>query len=138
MGVYSRNLDNQYTLVLANSHIIQEVDLSNQIHPLTVTKYTIPDNSLIHDIWVNQMYVVAQLSADLTNDKKQTNTYHSTYVFTRKTRTYTNAYVVIPHENPQTFVDLNRGNNLLLIIDTQGLSFYLLSNPSVTFMPIRP
>jgi hypothetical protein len=105
-------------LVLAHNHTILEIDWSNQITPEIVTKYTIPDGSWIHDLWVNERYVVVQLTANLTNDKGAIEAYQSTYVFTRGSRTYTNAYVAIPHPNMHAFVDLHRENSQILTIDT--------------------
>ena len=52
-GVFSSNLDNEFLLVFAHNHTILEVDWTNQINPEIVTKYTIPDDSQIHDLWVN-------------------------------------------------------------------------------------
>ena len=79
--------------------------------------------------------MVTQLTANLTDAKSQTKAYQSTYVFTRGARTYTNAYVAIPHETPQAFVDLHRDNDQLLTIDTQGLKIYQLASPYVSFKP---
>lgn len=134
LGVYSNNLDNEFLFVLAHNHSIIEVDWSNQIQPQIVTKYSIPDNSQISDLWVNEQYVVVQLTANLTNEKQQELTYQSTYVFTRGSRTYTNAYAAIPHIS-NAFVDLNRDTNQILTIDALGLYIYHLSSPIVTINP---
>lgn len=138
MGVYSSNLDNEFLLVLAHNHTIMEIDWTNQIRPEIVTKYSIPDNSWIHDLWVNERYVVVQIAANLTNDKQQEVEYQSTYVFTRGSRTYTNAYVAIPHVNFHAFVDMHRDNNQLLTIDSEQLAVYQLSSPILTIMPTSP
>jgi len=53
MGVYSNNLDNEFLLVLAHNHSIIEVVWSNQIKPTILTKYSVPDNAWIVDMWVN-------------------------------------------------------------------------------------
>ena len=53
MGVYSNNLDNEFLIVLAHNHTVMEIDWSNQIRPQIVTKYSIPDNSFLRDLWVN-------------------------------------------------------------------------------------
>jgi hypothetical protein len=60
-------MDNECLLVLAHDHAIIEVDWSNQIKPEIVTKYSIPENSWIHDLWANEQYVVTQLTANLTD-----------------------------------------------------------------------
>jgi hypothetical protein len=108
MGVYSNNLDNEFLLVLAHNHTVMEIDWTNQIKPQILTKYSIPDNSTLHDLWVNEQFVVLQATADLTGDKGVITTYQSTYVMGRNTRTYLNAYIAIPHTTPAAFVDLNR------------------------------
>lgn len=83
---------------------------------------------------MNEQYVVVQLTANLTNEKQQEITYQSTYVLTRGSRTYTNAYVAIPHIS-DAFVDLNRDTNQILTIDALGLYIYHLSSPVVTINP---
>ena len=87
---------------------------------------------------VNDKYVIVQLTANLTDSKNQSQRYQSSYVFTRGARTYTNAYVAIPHDNPQVFVDLHRDNNQILIIDTKGINIYQVATPYVSFMPTNP
>lgn len=135
LGVYSNNLDNQFLLVLAHDHAIFEVDWSNQIKPEIVTKYSIPDDAWIHDLWVNDQYVVVQLSANLTNEQGQVLASQSTYVFNRGTRTYLNAYAAIPHVNFHAFVDFNRDNSQILTIDTERMVVSQLSVPTVSIMP---
>jgi hypothetical protein len=125
-------------LVLVHDHAIFEVDWSNQIKPEIVTKYSIPDNAWIHDLWVNDKYVVVQLTANLTNDQGQVSSTQSTYVFNRGTRTYLNAYVAIPHVNFHSFVDFNRGNSQILTIDTERLFVSQLGVPTVSIMPQTP
>ncbi len=115
-----------------------EIDWTNQIRPEIVTKYSIPDNSWIHDLWVNERYVAVQIAANLTNEKQQSVEYQSTYVFTRGSRTYTNAYVAIPHVNFHAFVDMHRDNNQLLTIDTEQLAVYQLSSPILSINPTSP
>jgi hypothetical protein len=114
------------------------VDWSNQIKPVIITKYTIPDGSWIHDLWVNEQYVVVQLTANLTNDKQQDIAYQSTYVFTRGSRTYLNAYVAIPHANFHAFVDFNREASQMMSIDTERITIYALATPVVSVMPTNP
>lgn len=135
LGVFSNNLDNEFLLLLAHNHSIIEVDWSNQIKPQILTKYSIPDNSHIHDLWCNEQYVVVQLTANLTDDKQQAVTYQSTYVMTRNSRTYTNAYIAIPHVNHAAYVDLNRELNQILTLDTEGINIYHLSKPMLGIRP---
>jgi hypothetical protein len=128
-------MDNEFLLVLAHNHSIIEVDWSNQIQPQILTKYSIPDNSDIHDLWVNEHYVVVQLNANLTDAQGKESEYHSTYVLTRGSRTYTHAYVAIPHLAHNSFVDLNRDSDQILTIDALGLYIYHLATPLVTVNP---
>ena len=95
-------------IVLAHNHTVMEIDWSNQIRPQIVTKYSIPDNSFIHDLWVNEQHVILQFTANLTSDNGDIKEYHSTYVMGRGSRTYTNAYIALPHTQRAAFVDLNR------------------------------
>jgi hypothetical protein len=59
-GVFSNNLDNEFLLVLANSHAVYEVDWTNQIQPVILTKYSIMSNSFVNSLAVNHNYVVVQ------------------------------------------------------------------------------
>lgn len=92
MGVYSGNLDNEVLFALANHHSIYEVDFTNQLRPQIITKYSIMSNSTIHSVWINEEYVFAQISANVTNSTNGTTWYNSSIVFSRNTRTYLNAY----------------------------------------------
>ena len=107
MGLFSSNLESKFLLVLAHNHSIIEIDW-RRLTPEIITKYSIPDNSHIHDLWVNQQFVVVQLAANLTSEFGNTSLYQSTYVLGRGCRTYLSAYAAIPHPTPAAFVDMNR------------------------------
>lgn len=77
---------------------------------------------------------MVQLNANLTDNGKELE-YHSTYVLTRGSRTYTHAYVAIPHLDHHSYVDLNRDSDQILTIDPLGLYIYHLSTPLVTVNP---
>jgi hypothetical protein len=138
LGVYSSNMVNEVLLVLAHDHAIYEVDWTDQIKPEIITKYSVPEGAWMHDLWVNEGYVIAQITANLTDEKNATVAYQSTYVFTRGSRTYLNAYIAIPHPNFHAFVDLNRDNSQMLTIDTDGLTLYQISTPRLSIMPQNP
>ena len=125
-------------LVLAHDHAIYEIDWTNQIKPEIITKYSVPEGAWMHDLWVNEQYVVAQITANLTDEKNNTVAYQSSYVFTRGSRTYLNAYAAIPHPNFHAFVDLNRDNSQIMLIDTDRISIYQISTPLVSIMPQNP
>ena len=138
LGVYSNNLDNEFLLVLAHDHAIFEVDWSNHIKPVIVTKYTIPDGAWLHDLWVNDEYVVVQLTANLTVENAANITTQSTYVMTRGSRTYTSAYVALPHPSPRAFVDFNRDTSQFITIDTEKIELYALAAPILKIQPVDP
>jgi hypothetical protein len=139
MGVYSSNMVNEFLLVLAHDHAIFEIDWTNQIKPEIITKYSIPENAWMHDLWVNEGYVVAQITANLTDAKtNQTSAYQSTYVFTRGSRTYLNAYLAVPHPNFHAFVDLHRDNSQMLVLDTDGYGLHQISTPRLSIIPENP
>jgi len=71
----------------------------------------------------------------LTTTSGAINTTQSTYVFSRGARTYTNAYVAIPHPDFHAFVDFERDNSQLLTFDTVGMAVYQLSTPVVSLFP---
>jgi hypothetical protein len=138
LGVYSSNMVNEFLLVLAHDHAIYEIDWTNQIKPEIITKYSVPEGAWMHDLWVNEGYVVAQITSNLTNSKNETVAYQSTYVFTRGSRTYLNAYLAIPHSNFHAFVDLNRDNSQMLVIDSDALILYQISAPRLSIIPQDP
>jgi hypothetical protein len=138
LGVYSSNMANEFLLVLAHDHAIFEVDWTNQLKPEIITKYSVPEGAWIHDLWVNEAYVIAQITANLTDAKSVTVAYQSTYVFTRGSRTYLNAYAAIPHVNFHAFVDLNRDNSQMMTIDTERITIYQISTPRLSIFPVNP
>jgi len=66
MGVFTNFQDGSFLMILAHDHALFEIDWSNQNKPELITKYSIPDGSWIHDVWVNEKYVVTQLTANLS------------------------------------------------------------------------
>lgn len=51
--------------------------------------------SIVYQVWVNEEYVIAQVSANVTNSQNGTTWYNSSIVFSRGTRTYLNAYEIL-------------------------------------------
>jgi hypothetical protein len=102
---------------LANTHGIYEVDWTNTIRPEIIAKYSLMEGSQVSSLWVSEEYVVAQVRANVTNSQNLTEDYHSTFIFDRGTRTYTNAYAVIPHTSYRAAIDMNIENRLILSID---------------------
>lgn len=130
-GVYSNNLDNEFLLVLSNRHAVYEIDWTNQIFPKLVTKYSLMANSFVMSLQVNHRYVVVQAESNSTEG----NLYNMTWVFTRGSRVYSNAYAVIPHPTWDTFIDLNRQFSFILTIDEAGIQLWELNQPRLMINP---
>jgi hypothetical protein len=138
LAVYSNNLDNEVLLAMANDHGIYEVDWTNQIKPVIMAKYSLMEGSRVSSLWVNEEYIACQLKANVTNSTNQTEEYHSTIVFDRGTRTYTNAYAVIHHSSNRAIIDMNLEHNMLLSIDEDSIDTYFVDEPMVTLYPSDP
>ena len=107
MGVYSGHLDQEIIFVLANDHAIYEIDFSNHLQPKTIAKYAIMHLSRVHSLWVNEEYVVAQISANVTTGVEGvTEWYNSTIVFNRDSRTYLHAYDILEHTAENVIIDM--------------------------------
>lgn len=76
-----------------------------------------------------------QLTANLTDYRGQVLASQSTYVFTRDSRTYLNAYAAIPHVKFHGFVDFNRDMSQILTIDTERMMVFQLNVPTMIVMP---
>lgn len=138
LGVYSNNLDNEVLLALANDHGIYEIDWSNQLKPVLKAKYSLMENSHIWSLWVNEEYIACQVRANVTNGTDQIEEYHSTIIFDRGTRTYTNAYAVIHHSSAHAIVDMNLAHNGLLSIDEDSIDTYFIDEPILSLYPTNP
>jgi hypothetical protein len=138
LGVYSSNLDNEVLFALATDHAIYEVDFSNQIRPQIITKYTIMSNSTVYSVWLNEEYVIAQLSANVTNGTGGADWYNSSIVFSRGTRTYLNAYEILEHNTTNVILDFERSTNLVLVIEEGYTRLYRLNKPILSVRPTNP
>jgi len=56
-------------IALANKHNIYEIDWSfeNMFEYKVVNKYTLPSDSVVKDIKMNDKYIIAQAKADVKN-----------------------------------------------------------------------
>lgn len=106
LGVYSGNEDDEIIFALSNRHAIYEVDFSNQLKPDIVAKYSIMHDAIVHELWVNREYVIAQFSANATSTENVTQLYNTTIVFSRKTRSYMHAHEVYEHSTSHVIIDL--------------------------------
>ena len=71
----------------------------------------------------------------MTNSTNQTEEYHSSIIFDRGTRTYTNAYAVIHHSTSRAAVDLNIQHSSLLSIDEDSIDTYFIDEPYLFLWP---
>jgi len=138
LAVYTNNFANDVLLALANDHGIYEVDWTNQIKPIIKAKYSLMEGSKVSSLWVNEEYIACQVKANVTNGTNQTEEYHSTIIFDRGTRTYTNAYAVIHHSSSRAIVDMNLQHNALLSIDEDSIDTYFIDEPMITIYPTNP
>lgn len=135
MGIYSNNLDNEVLLALANEHGIYEIDWTNQLRPTIIAKYSLMEGSRVWSMWVNEEYIACQVRANVTNSTGQIEEYHSTLIFDRGTRTYTNAYAVIHHPSYRAGVDMNLQHSVLLSIDEDSIDTYFIDEPLMFLSP---
>ena len=73
--------------------------------------------------------------ANVTAGDNTTYEDHSSFIFDRGTRTYTNAYATIQHTSRRAIVDLNIKNNLLLSMDENGIDTYQIDEPMIFIYP---
>ncbi len=120
---------------MANDHGIYEIDWTNQLRPTIVAKYSLMEGSNVTALWVNEEYIACQVIANVINSSNQTEEYHSTIIFDRGTRTYTNAYAVIHHSSYRAGIDLNIQHNALLSIDEDSIDTYFIDEPIMFLYP---
>ena len=67
---------------------------------------------------LNDEYLFVQSSATVESSNTE---YDYTWVFSKGSRTYLNAYHIIDHKNPNVVIDFDRENSHLYIADSDGL-----------------
>lgn len=73
-SVYSNDLEDELIVALVNNHNVYEINWSWEymlMHEV-VNKYTIPSDSVVKDIKVNDEYVIVQSKANVTNNINST------------------------------------------------------------------
>ncbi len=93
------------------------------------------EGSSVSSLWVNEEYIACQVVAMVTNGTNQPEEYHSTIIFDRGTRTYTNAYAVIHHSSSKAVIDLNIQYNALVSIDEDSIDTYFIDEPWMYVYP---
>jgi hypothetical protein len=58
-----------------------------------------------------------------------------TWVFTRNSRLYTNAYAIINHDSWNTFIDFSRDLSGIMSIDEKSITLYEVDTPYLTILP---
>lgn len=131
-SVYSDDLDEELLIAFANSHTVQEVDLSVQWDPKLVSKYSLMPHSHVQSIHLDKQYLVVQTTANATDTGNKTLNY--TWIFTKDVRTYRNVFKVISHNTSSVFVDLDRQNHNIMVFSSVGISNYRIANPTLMLM----
>jgi hypothetical protein len=116
-GVYSDDLQDEVLIALSNKHSIYEIDWHSPRNPVLINKYSLMENSKVKQLFINDQYVIVQSTADAYNSTKPKFEIDYTWIFTKGSRTYTNAYHVINHNSSIVEVDFDRANNHLYIAD---------------------
>lgn len=107
-SVYSDDLDEQVLYALANNHAVYEVNMDRPSTPVLLYKYSLMQHSQVHNLIIDEKYLVVQASANATNDDNTTTMLNYTWIFTKGSRTYQNAYKVIDHNSADVLIDMNR------------------------------
>lgn len=63
LGINLDKLGSKVLLAFADRNKIIQVDWSNRLKPQILNKYTIPENSDISELWLNERNIVVQLTA---------------------------------------------------------------------------
>lgn len=80
------------------------------------------ENSTIKQVLLNDNYLFVQSSAMAKNETNPSFEIDYTWIFTKGSRTYLNAYHTIDHNSSIVEVEFDRQNNRLYIADQQGLT----------------
>jgi hypothetical protein len=64
-----------------------------------IQKYSLMENSTVKQLIINNQFVVVQSSANATNSTNPNFEIDYTWVFSRGSRTYSNAFAVINHNS---------------------------------------
>jgi hypothetical protein len=116
-SVYSDDLDEQVLIALANQHAVYEINMDRPSTPLLVAKYSLMQHSQVHNIIIDEKYLVVQASANASNGDNTTTLLNYTWIFTKGSRTYLNAFKVINHNSTDVLIDMNRYLEEIIIFD---------------------
>jgi hypothetical protein len=86
-------------ITLSNKHSVYEINWDDIQEPLVVNKYSLLENSTVQNVFMSNKYVVVQASSLAYNDTHPKFQINNTWIFSKGSRTYTNAYHVISHNS---------------------------------------
>ena len=98
-GVYSDDLENEVIIALSNKHSVYEIDWKDISRPLLINKYSLMENSTVKNLLLNDQYLIVQSSAEAYNSTNPKFNIDYTWVFSKGSRTYLNAYYTIEHNS---------------------------------------
>lgn len=76
------------------------------------------------DVKINGKYIIVQSKANVTNNKNISYEIDYTWVFTKGSRTYMNAYQVINHNSSKVDIDFDPELNHIYSADEAGLALF--------------
>lgn len=85
------------------------------------------ENSTVKQIFLNDLYLIVQSSADAYNSTNPKFEVDYTWIFSRGTKSYLNAYHVINHNSSQVDIEFDREKSRLYIADERGLTLRQIS-----------
>ena len=98
-NVYSNNLENELIVALANSHAVYEIEWYNRLSPILINKYSLMEHSNVKQVLLNDRYVIVQSTVNATDDQSAMYEIDYTWIFSKGSRTYANAYHIINHKD---------------------------------------
>lgn len=116
-AVYSDDYQDELIIAVANKHSVYEIDWHVLTKPVLINKYSLMENSNVKQVFMNDRYLIVQSSADAYNATNPKFPIDYTWVFTKGSRTYLNAYHVINHNSSIVEVDFDREKSQLYIAD---------------------
>ena len=120
-SVYSDDYQDECIIALANKHTVYEIDWHKISQPKLLYKYSLMENSKVRQVMLNDDYIFVQSSAEVETKDLGSVHYDYTWVFSKGSRTYLNAYHVIDHPTSNVDIDFDRENSHLYIADSDGL-----------------
>lgn len=89
------------------------------------------ENSAVTQIFLNDRYVVVQSAADAYNATNPQFELDNTWIFSKGSRTYLNAYYVIGHDSSNVELYFDRERSRLYIAEDNGFSLHEIGDASL-------